>query len=260
MEKWQDPDTFLIWIIIIIGVMVMLIGTVITVFYLSYKKLLHSKEEEHRIKLDYQRTLLKVSLDAQENERVRIAADLHDNIISKLTIIRLKAAIGSNTAELDQLLGTTITESRRISHELSPPLYEEKSLENVLLTILKSWESFYNIHIHLDIREHIETDRNTKLQMVRVLQELMNNIYKHAKASEIFFLLRITKKYIILSLNDNGVGFNIKTVTKGIGLQNISLRADSLRAKYKFISMEEKGTRFIFVVRNGKNKIGDFRR
>jgi signal transduction histidine kinase len=88
----------------------------------------------------------------------------------------------------------------------------------------------------------------------------MNNIYKHAKASEIFFLLRITKKYIILSLNDNGVGFNIKTVTKGIGLQNISLRADSLRAKYKFISMEEKGTRFIFVVRNGKNKIGDFRR
>lgn len=259
MEKWQDPDTFLIWIIIIIGVMVLLIGTLISVFYLSYKKIVRAKEEEHRIKLEYQRTLLKVSLDAQENERVRIAADLHDNIISKLTIIRLKAAIGTQTEEIDQLLGNAITESRRISHELSPPLYEEKSLENVLLTILKSWESFYNIKTRLDIRSNIDVDKNTKLQMVRILQELVNNIYKHAKASNINFSLRITKKYIILNVNDNGIGFNSKNSTKGIGLQNIALRADTLHAKYKYISQLEKGTRFIFVVENGKNKISNFR-
>lgn len=259
MEKWQDPDTFLIWIIIIIGVMVMLIGTLITVFYLSYKKILSSKEEEHRIKLNYQRVLLKVSLDAQENERVRIAADLHDNIISKLTIIRLKAAIGSQAEEIDRLLGSAINESRRISHELSPPLYEEKSLENVLLTILKSWESFYNIKKHFDVRDHLDVDKNIKLQLVRVLQEVINNIYKHAKASNIFFSLRITKKYIILAVSDDGVGFNDNDVTKGIGLQNIALRADSLNAQYKFISKPEKGTRFIFVVSNGKDKNSDLR-
>jgi len=259
MEKWQDPDTFLIWIIIIIGVMVMLIGTLITVFYLSYKKILSSKEEEHRIKLNYQRVLLKVSLDAQENERVRIAADLHDNIISKLTIIRLKAAIGSQAEEIDRLLGSAINESRRISHELSPPLYEEKSVENVLLTILKSWESFYNIKKHFDVRDHLDVDKNIKLQLVRVLQEVINNIYKHAKASNIFFSLRITKKYIILAVSDDGVGFNDNDVTKGIGLQNIALRADSLNAQYKFISKPEKGTRFIFVVSNGKDKNSDLR-
>jgi len=259
MEKWQDPDTFLIWIIIIIGVMVMLIGTLITVFYLSYKKILSSKEEEHRIKLNYQRVLLKVSLDAQENERVRIAADLHDNIISKLTIIRLKAAIGSQAEEIDRLLGSAINESRRISHELSPPLYEEKSVENVLLTILKSWESFYNIKKHFNVRDHLDVDKNIKLQLVRVLQEVINNIYKHAKASNIFFSLRITKKYIILAVSDDGVGFNDNDVTKGIGLQNIALRADSLNAQYKFISKPEKGTRFIFVVSNGKDKNSDLR-
>ena len=125
MEKWQDSETLLVSIVIIIGVMILLVGTLISVFYISYRKVLRSKDEEIKIKMDYQRSLLQVSLEAQENERIRIAADLHDNIISTLTVIRLKAAIGSNQQELDLLLGTAIDESRRISHELSPPLYEE---------------------------------------------------------------------------------------------------------------------------------------
>lgn len=259
MEKWQNSDTLLLWVVIIIGVMILLVGTLISVFYISYRKVLRSKDEEIRIKMDYQRSLLQVSLEAQENERIRIAADLHDNIISTLTVIRLKAAIGSNQQELDHLLGTAIDESRRISHELSPPLYEEKSLENVLLTILKSWESFYNIKKHFDVRDHLDVDKNIKLQLVRVLQEVINNIYKHAKASNIFFSLRITKKYIILAVSDDGVGFNDNDVTKGIGLQNIALRADSLNAQYKFISKPEKGTRFIFLANNGKDKNSDLR-
>lgn len=110
MEKWQNSDTLLLWVVIIIGVMILLVGTLISVFYISYRKVLRAKDEEIRIKMDYQRSLLQVSLEAQENERIRIAADLHDNIISTLTVIRLKAAIGSNQQELDQLLGTAIDE------------------------------------------------------------------------------------------------------------------------------------------------------
>lgn len=259
MEKWQDPDTFLIWVIIIIGVMVLLIGTLISVFYLSYKKILKSKEEEHRVKLEYQRMLLQVSLDAQENERVRIAADLHDNIISKLTVIRLKAAIGSDSQEIDNLLGVIIDESRRISHELSPPLYEEKTLENILITILKSWSSFYQIKKHIDVRGEFEIEKNIKLQLVRILQELINNTYKHAKASSIMLNLRISPKYIVMMVEDDGLGFKKNNSVKGIGLQNIELRADNLEAQYKYKSKENKGTRFILILKNGKNKPSNFR-
>ncbi len=254
MEKWQDPDTFLTLIIIILGVMILLVGTLLTVFYISYKKILKSKEEELKTKMEYQRRLLNVSLDAQEKERIRIATDLHDNIISKLTVIRLKTAIGTDLMEIDRLLGTTIDESRRISHELSPPLYEEKSLENVLASVLKSWESFYNIGRHIDVREEVAVEKNTKLQLVRVLQELIHNTYKHAKASRIDFMLRITGKYVILKVGDDGLGFNRAVTAKGIGLQNIELRADNLKAQYKYKSAEGKGTRFIFVVKNGKDK------
>ncbi len=255
MEKWQNSDTLLLWVVIIIGVMILLIGTLISVFYISYRKVLRSKDEELKIKMEYQRSLLKVSLEAQENERIRIAADLHDNIISTLTVIRLKAAIGSNQEELDHLLGTAIDESRRISHELSPPLYEEKPLENILLTILKGWTNFYHINHVVDVRTHKAINKTIKLQLVRILQELLNNIHKHAKASHVDLTLRITDKYIVFLLKDNGIGFNSATVKNGIGLQNIALRTDDLKAKYKYKSCKEKGTHFIFLAKNGKNKI-----
>jgi two-component system NarL family sensor kinase len=260
MEKWQNSDTLLLWVVIIVGVMILLVGTLISVFYISYRKVLRSKDEELNIKMEYQRSLLKVSLEAQENERVRIAADLHDNIISTLTVIRLKAAIGSNQQELDHLLGTAIDESRRISHELSPPLYEEKPLENILLTILKSWKSFYHIDHVVDVRTDRAINKTIKLQLVRILQELLNNIHKHAQASHVNLILRITDKYIVLMVFDNGIGFNSTTVKNGIGLQNIALRTDNLNAQYKYKSSKEKGTRFIFLARNGKNKISTSRR
>ena len=260
MEKWQDSETLLISVVIIIGVMILLVGTLISVFYISYRKVLRSKDEEIRIKMDYQRSLLQVSLEAQENERIRIAADLHDNIISTLTVIRLKTAIGSNQQELDHLLGTAIDESRRISHELSPPLYEEKPLENILLTILKSWKGFYNIDPDVDVRTDRPINKTIKLQLVRILQQLLNNIHKHAQASQVNLKLRITDKFIVLLVIDNGIGFNSSTVKNGIGLQNIALRADNLNAKYKYKSSKEKGTRFIFFVKNGKNKISTSRR
>lgn len=253
MGKWQDTDTLLLWVVIIIGVMILLVGTLISVFYISYRKVLRSKDEEIRIKMDYQRSLLQVSLEAQENERIRISADLHDNIISTLTVIRLKAAIGTNHKELDHLLGTVIDESRRISHELSPPLYEEKPLENLLLTILKSWKSFYKIQYIVDVRTNYIIHKTIKLQLVRILQELLNNIHKHAQASHINLIIRITDKYIVLLVKDNGVGFINVTAKNGSGLHNIALRTDNLKAHYKYKSSKEKGTRFIFFTRNGEN-------
>ncbi|WKW46351.1 histidine kinase [Myroides sp. JBRI-B21084] len=245
MEKWQNADTLLIWLVVIIGVMVVLVGTLIGVFYISYKRILSSKDEELNVKMEYQRSLLKVSLEAQENERMRIAADLHDNIISKLTIIRLKTVMGARLQELDDLLGTIIDESRRISHELLPPLYEEKPLDSLLITTFKSWRCIYNVKYKVDVRTVNTIDKTTKLQTLRILQELLNNIHKHAKATHLHLTVRITNNIIVLVLKDNGVGFDTTTVNKGIGLKNIDLRADNLQARYKYKSLKNTGTRFI---------------
>ncbi len=253
MEKWQNSDTLLVWVIIIIGVMILLGGMLISGFYIFYKTVVKAKDEELKIKMDYQRSLLKVTLEAQENERNRIAADLHDNIISSLTVIRLKTAMGLQQQELDHLLGAAIDESRRISHDLTPPLYEEKPLENILLTILKNWKNFYIVNHILDVRTHLTVNNDVKLQLVRILQEVLNNIHKHAEATQMNMTLRITQKNIVLLVADNGVGFNNLNVKNGIGLQNIALRTENLNAVYKYKSLKDKGTRFIFISRNGIN-------
>src|SRR5690554_4762609 len=245
MEQWQNSDTLLIWVAIVIAVMMVLVGTLIGVFYISYRKVLRVKDEELKIKMDHHRSLLRVSLETQESERMRIAADLHDNIISKLTVIRLKTATKAQRNELDMLLGTAIDESRRISHELSPPLFEEKPLENILITILKNWKDFYITQYSIDVRTDKNIDKNIKLQLVRILQELLNNVHKHANATKVFLMLRITNNYIVMILKDNGIGFNAIN-NNGIGLKNIELRVDNLKAKYKFNTKKERGTRFIF--------------
>ena len=105
----------------------MLVGTLITVFYISFKKVVTNKDNELKVKLEHERNLIKSCLVTQENERLRIAGDLHDSIISKMTVIRLKAAMKTDYNELDNLLGESITELRRISHDLSPLFYEEKN-------------------------------------------------------------------------------------------------------------------------------------
>lgn len=246
MEIWQNTDTLIILVSIIIGVMIVLVGTLIAVFYISYRKVLKIKDEELKIKTKYHRSLIRVTLQIQEEERMRIAADLHDNIISKLTIIRLKSATkGLKTKELDELLGATIDESRRISHELSPPLFEENPLENLLVNILKSWKNFYKTPYTVDVRTEKNINKNVKLQLVRILQELINNVHKHANATKISLMLRITDSKIIMILKDDGDGFNDENAN-GIGIKNIELRVDNLKAKYKFKTKKEIGTRFIF--------------
>lgn len=251
MNDWQDPSNFLLIIIFILIVIVLLVVTTVSVIYISYHRLLRSKEAQHRKTLEHEKKLLNVSLEAQEKERERIAADLHDNIISKLTIIRLKSAMGTDSKELDHLLGNTIDESRRISHDLAPPLYENKTLVDVIRSVLESWESIYIVKFYIVADDDLMVDKNTKLQIVRILQELLNNIHKHAKASEIKMIIRIKKNQISFVLQNDGVGFS-KNKGKGIGLQNIDLRTNQLNAKYKFRTKQDKGTRFIFDMSYGK--------
>jgi two-component system NarL family sensor kinase len=259
MHKWQQADTLLLWVVIILGVMIFLVVSLLTVFYISHKKIIAAKENEIRTKLKYQRSLLRVSLQAQENERKRIATNLHDNIISKLTVIRLKNAVGIKGKEIDDLLGKAIDESRRISHDLLPPFVEEKTIDNLLVTVFKNWKMFYVLKQHIDIRDVTDVNKNVKLQLVRILQELLNNIHKHAHATEIYLHIRITVNYFVMTVTDNGKGFDVNTKKNGIGLKNISLRAQNLKAKYKYKSLTEKGTRFIFFVNHGENKTSNSR-
>ncbi len=245
MEKWQDPRVIAFWIAIIVVLIVTIILFVVRIMHVGYKRMTEANLREAQLKLEHQQKLMETNLIAQENERQRIAADLHDGLIGKLTVIRMKSQIGAEAAEVENLLQDSITEARRISHDLTPPLLEHSPLADLIENLLDPWHQKMDIAYQTDIRTTDALSPQQKLQMLRVVQELLTNIIKHAQAEKVTVHLRQSANMLCLCVTDNGKGFDTAQLAKGLGLNSMELRMQYLNAKHKVKSAPGKGTRTI---------------
>ncbi|TRW27273.1 hypothetical protein FMM05_01140 [Flavobacterium zepuense] len=251
MEKWLDPQTITIWIIIVIAIITLLAVSFVKLVRLNFKRMVATQLKDSRIQLEHQKKLLETGIIAQEQERTRIAADLHDSLIGKLTVLRLKNQTDYNYNDIDALLGESIAEARRISHDLSPPMLEFVSVEEILDGIVASWKKQMKINFLSNIAQGAAIPNNLKIQVTRITQELIINIHKHAQCSLVNVYLKITNKCLILIVNDNGKGFDMNIAKKGIGLKNIELRMLYLNGLHK-IKTGSKGTTAIMILNHSK--------
>lgn len=242
MEKWQDPRVIAFWIAIIVVLIVTIILFVVRIMHVGYKRMTEANLREAQLKLEHQQKLMETNLVAQERERQRIASDLHDGLIGKLTVIRMKSQIGAGQGEVEDLLQESITEARRISHDLTPPLLEFSPLSELIENLLDPWREKMTIEYKADVRTEDNLQPQQKLQMLRVVQELLTNIIKHAQAEKVSVHLRCTRDKICLCVNDNGVGFDTAQLKKGLGLGSMELRMQYLNAVHKVKSAPGKGT------------------
>ncbi|WP_432670330.1 sensor histidine kinase [Flavobacterium sp. SM2513] len=245
MEKWLDPQTVAIWILVVLTVIAILAVSFVKLVRINYKRRIEHKLKESRLQLEYQQNLIESGIVVQEEERIRIAADLHDSLIGKLTILRLKNQSEYNFEHMDVLLGEAIDEARRISHDLSPPMLEFIDLHQLLEDIIAPWKKYLKLLFYTDIKTAVVFKQDLKLQIARVLQEIVTNIYKHSGASEVVINLKITNENLILIVTDNGQGFDPVKAKKGIGLKNIELRMLYLRGTYKIKSSKKGSTTII---------------
>lgn len=245
MEKWLDPQTVAIWILVVLTVIAILAVSFVKLVRINYKRRVEHKLKESRLQLEYQQNLIESGIVVQEEERIRIAADLHDSLIGKLTILRLKNQSEYNFEQIDVLLGEAIDEARRISHDLSPPMLEFIDLHELLEDIIAPWKKNLKLLFYTDIKTAVVFKQDLKLQIARVLQELVTNVYKHSGASEVAINLKITNTNLILIVTDNGQGFDPEIAKKGIGLKNIELRMLYLRGTYKIKSSKKGSTTII---------------
>lgn len=246
MEKWLEAKTIATWIIIAFVAVAILTFSIIKLVYVNFKKQVESQLEASRMQLDYQRKLMETSVIVQERERNRIAADLHDSLIGKLTALRLKNQLQYDARQSDSILEESITEARRISHDLSPPMIEFMELEDVVINTIGTWKSHFAISFHKCILSPVTPSSELKLQITRIIQELLTNTYKHAEATEVLIGLRATKNTVSMVIRDNGKGFDMEKGPKGLGLKNIELRVMYLNGVYK-VKSGRKGTVSIFV-------------
>jgi two-component system NarL family sensor kinase len=250
MEAWQKPETIILWIIIAGLFLVVLLTVIIFLVRAIFKKIIKAKEKEARVQLAYQQNLLETTIKTQEIERHRIAADIHDGLIGKLTAIKMEQEIKQKDQKTIDALHESINIARRISHDLSPPLIEFTKLAELIKELLYPWEQHILITAIYDIRhETIDTD-DFKVQITRIIQEIITNIVKHANATQMYLHVKQTKSYMALQLSDNGKGYDTEKNSKGLGTKNIETRVQYLKGVYKVKSQPKKGTSNMFLFKN----------
>jgi signal transduction histidine kinase len=248
MEKWQDPGTLAFWFAIVIVFVLLLVTSIIILVRINYEKILKRKAEEAETQIRHQRELLETNIQIQEKERDRIAADLHDSLIGKLTVIRLKTQLNVDKQEIDDMMGETIVEARRITHDLSPPLIEHTPIYDILKELIEPWGVTYEISNWADLRADFDLTPRDKIQLTRIFQEVLTNITKHAEATKISFHIRQTAGLLALKLEDNGKGIDVEKMKHGLGLKSIESRVQYINGKYKVRSIPNKMTSFLFLI------------
>lgn len=246
MEKWLEAKTIATWIIIAFAVVVILTVAIVKLTYLNMQRQVANRLRESRLQLAYQHQLIATSIMVQERERERVAADLHDALIGRLTTLKLTNQLTYKISEIDKALEESIAAARRISHDLSPPMLEFISLEEIVAEVVREWSAHLNIVYDKRMLVIHETTIDFKLQLQRILQELMTNIHKYAATALVQLYLRMSPKGIVLLVSDKGKGFDTRKGHKGLGLKNIELRVLYLNGKFK-IKSGAGGTTSVFV-------------
>jgi PAS domain S-box-containing protein len=184
----------------------------------------------------YQKKLVKAIINAQEDERYEIGANLQENICqvlvaSQITLNMLKKSLQeSHLGMYNQVFNYTnsvIQEIRTLSQKLAPVIFIDSTIEEAFKNLLKIINTTNEFKVANELSKQVKqfsAKEDFQLTLYRVLQELFNNIIKHANASNIRLVGNIVNDSILISIEDNGVGFDTKNVKYGFGLANINRR------------------------------------
>lgn len=221
----------------------------------------HRKKNE---KIQLQKEILhqqdlaaKAVMDAEDNERKRMAVHLHDGVGQMLTATNMNLMAledykdDAPTFDLvvektKNILKDAIDEVRTLSHQIMPNMLIRNSLSNALKELIDKNNS-PKLHMNLKMEGLQDSlDENIQVVMFRVIQECINNTIKHAKATEISIEVKQTPTEISASFADNGIGFDPKknaSRSDGMGLDNIRTRIEFLKGIYQLRSEAGKGTK-----------------
>lgn len=200
-------------------------------------------------KLKMQELLIQETMLAQENERKRIARELHDNIGQSVYSLYLglegikrhvsdpeyHARLKKMTAVMDD----TLNNLKRLTKELRPQLVDHLGLKSALVTTAKEWQEFYKIAIELQINldDQVHFQKEEGLHLFRIIQESVRNAVKHGKATSITIELDSHYDYLSFRITDDGIGFDVESVkNEGLGFRHIMERVKMLDGDVKWLS------------------------
>lgn len=241
-----------------------LVGTILGVIMLAgliwffyYQRQQRIKSELAQKELLHKKDLLRSTLLAQEEERQRIAKDLHDGLVQDLAVVkmgleRVKSATHLDEVGLDlikmqiQRVDQAADDARSLSHQMMPRALEEAGLAVALEDMLKKVLTAHNISYSFETfgMDDQRFERQIEVGIYRIAQEMVNNIIKHSGAKKVFVQLIKTQSHLILHLEDDGEGFEPQLAqrSQGIGMGNILSRASLVNGEVNFEALGQNGT------------------
>jgi signal transduction histidine kinase len=195
----------------------------------------------------------------QHVERKRVASELHDNLNTKLAALRWRLEALNLTdypeqdrntfAALIEMLEDVYADVRLISHNLLPAELESKGLSVALQKLTEKLNVNPSTVFSLVTNGFEERlDAKVEFELYNIALELINNIIKHAQASQVWISLSKNDSRTVLTVSDNGVGFETEQDSQGIGLRNISARVEAIGGIWKVESAPQQGAKVIVEV------------
>jgi signal transduction histidine kinase len=200
---------------------------------------------------------IQAEIDTLENERRRIASDLHDELGPLLSAVKLQINNIETATGEDQLLvakssghiDSIIQKLREISNNLMPNTLLRKGLKNAVEELADTYKKLSALEIRFICEQEIRLDQNKEINIYRIVQEVLHNTIKHSGATLLLISLRKEENRVLLATSDNGKGFDYflkSKELKGLGLRNLQSRTEVMGGELVCNSQPGKGVTYIF--------------
>jgi len=233
-----------------------LLAAIFLIFVLWQQKSCVEKQlTQKQLESDYQQRMLRLALEAQENERKRVAKALHDEVGILLqahrstTLSLIKDAPEGDKNEIKNLIDQLTETVRRISWDLMPSSLERFGLAEALDELCNRLSLRESMAIKFtSTGPSAPLDKNQEILLYRIVQEAIENAIQHARASVVEILFTRSEAELCIDIRDNGIGFEMPKKNKlninqyGLGLFNIENRAGLLQGYVSFEMNEPTGT------------------
>lgn len=225
-----------------LSILITVFSLSIVTFLLLYARHLKIRNKSNAL---LQRERLASLLEGQENERTRIAKELHDGIVQDLVALQLSLNSAENrapiiiSAEIDRIS----TDLRNISYEMMPVTLQKfgliEAFNDLFERSLRQKGLAFEFE-HVGMNERLS--EKIEVSIYRICQELVHNAIKHSEASIISVVLRKNVSQLIFIFEDNGKGFDFDEIKSGIGLNSVQSRIETVRGSIQFDTNPNEGT------------------
>lgn len=219
----------------------------------QYLAIRHEITERKRVEQELQKMMTSI-IDVQEEERKRLSRNLHDGIGQNLyshliTINRLLSELDHPLLHQMQMEATQLIEEiRDISWELRPSVLDDLGLVPAIRSFLSRFSENYGIDVYFECVLNRRLDISIELTIYRIIQEALTNIRKYADVSKATVTVRELDQTVRVMIEDKGIGFEMMTQVRGVGLFSMDERARAVGGELTIISALGEGTKIILEV------------